>query len=190
MRTSWLGRPRSTDSSRGRPPRSLKCSLAYGAGGTRTPALPAASRTLWPTELQPREPPSLASRTRIRADKGLEALREYARIPVRFQPLKSELLLRLLIYDLLGEEPTRESVATLREDIADLDARLDDTERSAEAPPHRRKYLLLATGFLRRLLDLHLEPVTQVERDLGPEGTCKPQRRARSATLTGSHLDR
>src|SRR5919202_193287 len=33
-------------------------------------------------------------------DKGLEALREWARTPVRFTPLKSEPLVRLLIADL------------------------------------------------------------------------------------------
>src|ERR671923_1324709 len=75
-------------------------------------------------------------------DKGLEALRAYARTPVRFTPLKSEPLLRLLIADLVGEAPTRESMATLREDIADLSARLDEGEESAETLPHRRKYLL------------------------------------------------
>jgi DNA-binding PadR family transcriptional regulator len=114
-------------------------------------------------------------RTRARTvysltEKGLQALREYARTPVRFQPVKSELLLRLLICDLVGEEPTRESVAALRADIADLEARLADSERSVEALPHRRKYLLLAFGFLRRLLDLHLELVAQVERELGGRG--------------------
>ena len=44
-------------------------------------------------------------------DKGLEALREYARTPVSFTPLKSEPLLRLLICDLVGEAVTRESMA-------------------------------------------------------------------------------
>src|SRR5918997_5219 len=51
-------------------------------------------------------------------DKGLEALREWALTPVRFTPLKSEPLLRLLIADLVGEGTTRRSIATLREDIA------------------------------------------------------------------------
>ena len=36
-------------------------------------------------------------------EKGLEALREYARRRSRFTPLKSEPLLRLLIADLVGE---------------------------------------------------------------------------------------
>jgi DNA-binding PadR family transcriptional regulator len=98
--------------------------------------------------------------------KGLDALREYARTPVRFTPLKSEPLLRLLIADLVGEAPTRASIATLREDIADLLERVAETEVKAAALPHRTKYLLLVTGFLRRLLALHLDLVDEVEREL------------------------
>src|SRR5919197_5728161 len=98
--------------------------------------------------------------------KAHHALREYARTPVRLQPVKNELLLRLLICDLVGEGPTRASAATIRQDIADLMARLDETERRTEDFPHRRKYQLLVIGFLRRLLDLHLELVDEIERDL------------------------
>jgi DNA-binding PadR family transcriptional regulator len=98
--------------------------------------------------------------------KGMEALREYARTPVHFTPVKSEPLLRLLIADLVGEQVTRESIASLREDIADLQARIAETEASAESLPHRRKYLLLVIAHLRRLLDLHLQLVEEVEREL------------------------
>ena len=98
-------------------------------------------------------------------DKGLAALREYGRTPVTVTPLKSEPLLRLLIADLVGEEATRTSMAMLREDVADLLARLEDAEATAESLPHRRKYLLLVIDFLRRLLELHLELVDDVERD-------------------------
>ena len=45
----------------------------------------------------------------------------------------------------------RGRMATLRDDIADLLVRLDETEAAAETLPHRRKYLLLVTGFMRRL---------------------------------------
>ena len=107
-------------------------------------------------------------------DKGLQALREYARTPLRFTPLKSEPLLRLLIADLVGEVPTRESIATLREDIAELSAQLDAGEARTESLPHRRKYLLLVLGFLRRLLELHLELVDKVERELAPAGSSSP----------------
>jgi len=117
-----------------------------------------------------REPGKTRERTVYTlTDKGLATLREYARTPLRFTPLKSEPLLRLLIADLAGETATRESVATLRVDIADLTARLDEAEASAEDFPHRRKYLLLVIGFLRELLELHLRLVDEVERELAPE---------------------
>ena len=101
-------------------------------------------------------------------DKGLDALRAYARTPVSFTPVKSDPLLRLLACDLVGEEVTRESLATLRDDIDDLWGRLDDSERTAAALPHREKYLRIVNGFLRRILELHLELVDEVERELPP----------------------
>jgi DNA-binding PadR family transcriptional regulator len=99
-------------------------------------------------------------------DKGLAALRAWAETPVRFTPVKSELLLRLLVADLVGEEATRQGIGALRDDVTDLLDRLEQSEASAELLPHRRKYLLLIDGFLHRLLDLHLEFVDEVEREL------------------------
>ena len=99
-------------------------------------------------------------------DKGLDALREYAETAVTFMPVKSDALLRLLICDLVGEDVTLRSMATLRDDIADIHARLDDAAQSAHRLPHREKYLLISVGFLRRLLDLHEELVDEVEREL------------------------
>jgi PadR family transcriptional regulator AphA len=102
-------------------------------------------------------------------DKGLDALREWAKTPVRFTPLKSELLVRVLIADLVGEAATLKGIGPLRDDIADLLDRLEQSEASAERLPHRRTYLLLVTGFLRRLLDLNLELIDDVERELAPK---------------------
>jgi PadR family transcriptional regulator, regulatory protein AphA len=102
-------------------------------------------------------------------EKGLEALREWARTPVHFTAFKSDALLRLLVADLVGEPVTRTSMATLREDIADLQARIDEVEAGAESLPHRRKYLLLVASFMRRLLNLHLDLVDDVERELRQE---------------------
>jgi DNA-binding PadR family transcriptional regulator len=99
-------------------------------------------------------------------DKGLRALKDYARTPVTFTPLKSEPLLRLLIADLVGDAPTRKSLGTLQADVADLEAALDDAEKTAALYPHRQKYLLLVNDFLRRFLELHLELVDRVEREL------------------------
>jgi len=99
-------------------------------------------------------------------EKGRQALVEYARTPVTVTPLKSDPLMRLLICDLVGEEVTRESVATLRDDLDDLRARLGDSERRASELPHREKYLLLVVDFLRGFLELHEQLLTDVEREL------------------------
>jgi DNA-binding PadR family transcriptional regulator len=106
-------------------------------------------------------------------DKGLQALRAYAQTPVTFPALKSDALLRLLICDLVGEDVTRTSIAALRDDIADVQLRLQDAEERARQLPHREKYLLLVYGFLRRLVDLHLDLIEDVERELDPAATLR-----------------
>lgn len=117
-----------------------------------------------------REPGKTRERTVYTlTEKGLEALRRYAQAPVRFMPVKSDLLLRLLIADLVGERVTCESVATLREEIAELSTRLDETEANAANLRHRRKYLLLVVSFLRRLLELHEDLVEEIEGELAPK---------------------
>jgi DNA-binding PadR family transcriptional regulator len=117
-----------------------------------------------------------AGRTRERTvytltDEGLDALRSWARTPTRFTPVKSELNVRLLVTDLVGEAATRESILALREDLADLRARLDEAEAASEALPHRKKYLRLNILFVRRLLDLHEELVDEVEREFAAQRT-------------------
>jgi DNA-binding PadR family transcriptional regulator len=97
---------------------------------------------------------------------GEKALVDYARTPVAFTPVKSDPLLRLLLCDLVGEQITRESMLTLRHEIEELQRALDDSERTAHELPHREKYLLIAIGFLRRLLDLHRDLVAEVEQEL------------------------
>jgi len=105
-------------------------------------------------------------------NKGLDALTEYARTPVTVTPVKSDALQRLLICDLVGEEITRASMTTLRDDIADLRQRLDESEHTAREYPHRSTYLLLAVNFLRRLLDLYEQLVDDVEHEFAaPQDT-------------------
>jgi DNA-binding PadR family transcriptional regulator len=116
-----------------------------------------------------KEPGRTRSRTVYRLTaKGLEALRGYAQTPVSFQPVKSDLLLRMLMADLVGEGVTRASIGTLRAEIAELEERLDETAAGARNLPHREKYLLLVNDFLRRLLALHLEWIDDAERELSP----------------------
>jgi len=101
--------------------------------------------------------------------KGLDALRTWADTPVGFTPLKSEPLMRLLIADLVGEAPTRRAILELRDEIADLLDRIDETDASAERLPHRTKYLLITNRFLRGFLELHLQWIDEVERELAPD---------------------
>lgn len=102
-------------------------------------------------------------------DKGLDAVRAWAETPVAFTPVKSEMLLRMLVADLVGERTTREGIATLRADIDDLLERLDASDAVASLLPHRTKYLLLTNGFLRRLLQAHLDWIDEVEAALDDE---------------------
>jgi len=104
-------------------------------------------------------------------DKGLEALRAYAATPASFTPVKSDMLLRLLLADLVGEEATRTAVTSLREEIAELEAQLDDAASRAALLPHREKYLLLVTDFLRALLQLHLDWIADVDRTLSGDAS-------------------
>jgi hypothetical protein len=85
----------------------------------------------------------------------------------------------MLAADLVGEKATREGIATLRDDIADVSARLDEAEERAAGLPHRAKYLGLSIIFLRRLLELHLDWIDEVERELSPAaGSARPARAA------------
>jgi len=108
-------------------------------------------------------------------EKGRRGLADYARKPVAVTPLRSEPLVRLLICDLVGEDVTRESIETLREDIDHLRARIADSEARASELPHREKYLLLVVDFLRSFLRLHEQFVDDVESELAP-----PRRRRKT----------
>src|SRR5215471_5779277 len=101
-------------------------------------------------------------------EKGLDALREWARTPLRFTPFKSEALLRTLATDLVGEDAVREGFATLSDDLEDMRARVNVTAERAKTLPHREKYLNLGLEFVEGLIGLYEELVEKVERDFVP----------------------
>jgi len=115
-------------------------------------------------------------------EKGVEALREWGRTPLRFTPLKTEVASRLLAADIIGDDATRASFATLREDLADLRVRIEDMTLSAPALPHRTKYLLLAARFFSRIIDVYDELVDDVERELAPKRRPSPGGRSTTAS--------
>jgi|EndMetStandDraft_3_1072993.scaffolds.fasta_scaffold106938_3 DNA-binding PadR family transcriptional regulator len=124
-----------------------------------------------------KEPGKTRERTVYRlTERGRDALREYARTPATFVPFKSDLLLRLLIADLVGDELTRAAVTAIRAELAELHAQLDASADRARLLPHRERYLLLVVEFLNGLLDLHRDWVDTVERTLA-EAPPKPASR-------------
>ena len=97
-------------------------------------------------------------------DKGLEALKEWARTPVGFTPFKSDALIRLLAADLVGEEAVREGFMSLRDDLDVMRSRVRETAERAQALPHREKYLNLGLEFVEGLIALYEELLEKVER--------------------------
>jgi DNA-binding PadR family transcriptional regulator len=98
--------------------------------------------------------------------KGLAALQDWAREPVRFPATLHEGVVRLLAADLVGEPPVRKSIAALREELDELDAVIDSAEDAAARLPHREKYLLINHRLARRLVAAHREWIAEVEREL------------------------
>ena len=116
-----------------------------------------------------KEPGRTRPRTRYTlTDKGREALREWMREPARFSRIQMEPAWRLLAADLAGEEAVLESLGPLREEIADLLARLDVAEAMARTIPHREHYLLLNHRLARRIVQAHADWLDEVESELGP----------------------
>ncbi len=99
-------------------------------------------------------------------DKGRDALRDWARQPVRFPRVLHEGVVRLLAADLVGEAPVRESIRALRQELDELDTSLDDSEAVAATLPHREKYLRINHRLARRLVAAHRDWIAEVEREL------------------------
>jgi len=115
-----------------------------------------------------REPGKTRERTTyLLTDRGREALRAWMREPSGFSRLQLEPAWRLLAADIVGDDAVLASLRGVREQLADLYARLDVAEAAAPSVPHRERYLLLNHGLARRLLDAHRDWLDEVERTLG-----------------------
>jgi DNA-binding PadR family transcriptional regulator len=102
-------------------------------------------------------------------EKGMDALREWARRPVRYPRVLHEGVVRLLAADLVGEPPVRESIADLRGELDELDALLDQSETTAADFPHRERYLRINHRLARRLVAAHREWIAEVEAELAAD---------------------
>ena len=97
-------------------------------------------------------------------DKGVRALQEWLALPTRFPRIQSEAAVRIQASD-LADDPAviLESLKPLRDEIAELNAILDEGERREARFPHRRRQLRLLHSLGRRILRAHLEWLEEVE---------------------------
>ena len=101
-------------------------------------------------------------------EKGLAALREWHTRTSSFPRIQSEAVARVLSSDLAEDERVvAESLSAMREEIAELSAAIDEDELRAPSIPHRERPLKLVRSLGRRLLEVHLEWIDEVERELG-----------------------
>lgn len=125
-----------------------------------------------------REPGRTRERTHYSlTEKGQEALREWMKEPTGFSRIQVEPAWRLLAADLVGEEAVLESLRGLRDQIADLVARLDVAEAMASTIPHRERYLLLNHRLARGIVQAHAAWLDEVERQLGSRRGRRSSRR-------------
>jgi PadR family transcriptional regulator, regulatory protein AphA len=119
-----------------------------------------------------REPGKTRERTHYElTDAGVAALRAWLAQPSRFPRIYNEAVCRVLAGDLLADDETLlEGLVTLRRELAQLHAHLDEAESIAPSLPHRERYLSLVHSLGRRLVEAHEAWLDEVERDLGHPG--------------------
>jgi PadR family transcriptional regulator AphA len=99
-------------------------------------------------------------------DTGRAALHGWLTAPARFPRIKNEAHLRLLAGDLLTD---REIIDSFRGMLPELEMLADTVEEMytrAELVPHRARYLRLSHAYARKLVALHREWITEIEREL------------------------
>jgi PadR family transcriptional regulator, regulatory protein AphA len=99
---------------------------------------------------------------------GRTVLRDWLATPARFPRIKNEAHLRLLAGDLLTDEQIVESFRAMLPELAQLEAVVEEMYDQADRVPHRAQYLRLSHAYARKLVALHREWITDVERELTP----------------------
>jgi DNA-binding PadR family transcriptional regulator len=100
-------------------------------------------------------------------DTGREALRRWVVEPPALPRIQNEAVPKLLSGDILGDdERLLDTLLTLRGEIEEQQARLDEALERLEALPHRRSYLLLINKLGARLLQVQRDWLEDVEREL------------------------
>jgi DNA-binding PadR family transcriptional regulator len=102
--------------------------------------------------------------------KGVKALQQWLALPSPFPRIQSEAAIRIQASD-LADDPSVviESLEPLRQEIEELSAILDESQRRESRFPHRERQLKLLHSLGRRILNAHLEWIEEVEREFGPQ---------------------
>jgi DNA-binding PadR family transcriptional regulator len=99
---------------------------------------------------------------------GRTALRDWLATPASFPRIKNEAHLRLLAGDLLTDEQIIASFRGMLPGLTQLESAVEEMYDQAERVPHRARYLRLSHAYARKLVALHREWITEVERELTP----------------------
>jgi PadR family transcriptional regulator, regulatory protein AphA len=99
-------------------------------------------------------------------DAGRAALHAWLTEPAHFPRIKNEAHLRLLAGDMLSDTEIVESFRGMLPELDRLEALAREMYEQADRVPHRARYLRLSHAYALRLVRLHREWVTEVEREL------------------------
>ena len=101
-------------------------------------------------------------------EKGLEALRSWAFEPPAPLRIQNEAIVKLMSGDIAGDDPQLvQTLVTLRREIDEQEAKLDQAREGLPGLEHRRRYLELVDNLGRRLLDAQRGWLDDVEQELG-----------------------
>jgi PadR family transcriptional regulator, regulatory protein AphA len=117
-----------------------------------------------------KEPGRTRERTHYElTDAGLAAVAEWMTTPARWPRIQHEPVLRSLAVDLVPPRDVLTSLLAMREELDDLDRRIDRGEEVAASLPHREAILRLNHRLARELVAAHRRWLGDVERELGSE---------------------
>jgi PadR family transcriptional regulator AphA len=102
-------------------------------------------------------------------DSGRDALRAWLAEPARFPRVKNEAHLRLLAGDMLSDAAIVESFRGMLPELERLESLAQEMYQQANRVPHRARYLRLSHAYALRLVQLHREWVSEIERELGAD---------------------
>jgi PadR family transcriptional regulator, regulatory protein AphA len=100
-------------------------------------------------------------------DTGRAVLRGWLTSPARFPRIKNEAHLRLLAGDLLTDRQIIDSFRGMLPELETLADAVEEMYTQAERVPHRARYLRLSHAYARKLVALHRDWITEIERELG-----------------------